>query len=223
MKAAADAKAQILAIAAQHLEASLEDLEIVEGAVRVKGVPTASVTLKQIAQMSMSFGAKYEPVYGRGSTATTTTAPGFAVHLAEVEVDEATGEARVVHYVAAQDVGFAINPAAVDGQIHGAVMQGIGWALYEGMVFDDDAQLQNATLNDYALPRSSMTPEIETLLIEVPSEFGAYGSKGVGEPPAIPGPAAVANAIRDATGKRVTTLPMRPERIRNTPVVNGHP
>lgn len=212
-KAAAEAKAQILSITAQHLEASVEDLEIVEGAVRVKGVPTASVTLKQIAQMSMSFGAKYEPVYGRGSSAQTITSPGFAAHLAEVEVDRATGETRVTHYVAAQDVGFAINPAAVEGQIHGAVMQGLGWALYEGMVFDDEGQLSTATLNDYALPRSTMTPEIETLLVEVPSEFGAYGSKGVGEPPAIPGPAAVANAIRNATGVRVTSLPMRPERV----------
>ncbi|MBX6721870.1 MAG: molybdopterin-dependent oxidoreductase, partial [Dactylosporangium sp.] len=212
-KAAEDAKAQILAIAAQQLEAAAEDLEIVDGAVRVKGVPTSSITLKQIAQMSMSFGAKYEPVYGRGSTSTTLAAPGFAAHLAEVEVDEATGETRVVHYVAAQDVGFAINPALVEGQIHGGVMQGIGWALYEGLQFDEDGQLLTASLIDYALPKATMSPEIEVVMVEVPSELGAYGSKGVGEPPAIPGPAAVANAIRDVTGARVTSLPMRPQEI----------
>ncbi len=212
-KAADDAKQQILAIAGQHLEASIDDLELVDGAVRVKGVPTASVTLKQIANMSMSFGGKYEPVYGRGSTAITSIAPGFAAHLAEVEVDELTGAAHVTHYVAAQDVGFAINPALVEAQIHGAVAQGIGWALYEGMQFDGEGQLLTGSLMDYALPRAEMVPEIETILVEIPSEMGAYGAKGVGEPPAIPGPAAVANAIRDAAGVRVTDLPMRPETI----------
>ena len=180
---------------------------------RVKGVPTSSITLKQIAQMSMSFGAKYEPVYGRGSTATTLGAPGFAAHLVEVEVDEATGETRIVNYVAAQDVGFAINPALVEGQIHGGVVQGIGWALYEGLAFDDQGQLLTASLMDYAIPKANTTPNIEVLMVEVPSELGAYGSKGVGEPPAIPGPAAIANAIRDATGARVTSLPMRPQAV----------
>ena len=212
-KAAEEAKAQILSIAAQQLEASVEDLEIADGAVRVKGVPTSSITLKQIAQMSMSFGAKYEPVYGRGSTATTLGAPGFAAHLVEVEVDEATGETEVVNYVAAQDIGFAINPALVEGQIHGGVVQGIGWALYEGLSFDDEGQLLTASLMDYALPKAQSTPNIEVVMVEVPSELGAYGSKGVGEPPAIPGPAAIANAIRDATGARVTNLPMRPQEV----------
>ncbi|MER3485931.1 MAG: xanthine dehydrogenase, partial [Chloroflexota bacterium] len=81
------------------------------------------------------------------------TAPGFAAHLAEVEVDEVTGETRVTRYVAAQDVGFAINPALVEGQIHGGVAQGIGWALYEGIAIDDQGQPLTATLMDYALPR----------------------------------------------------------------------
>jgi CO/xanthine dehydrogenase Mo-binding subunit len=212
-KAAEEAKAQIMAIAAQQLEAAVEDLELADGAVRVKGVPTSSITLKQIAQMTMSFGAKYEPVYGRGSTAITASAPGFAAHLAEVEVDPATGEARVINYVAAQDVGFAINPALVEAQIHGGVVQGIGWALYEGLVFDEDGQLLTASLSDYALPKAHHTPNIEVVLVEKASELGAYGSKGVGEPPAIPGPATVANAIRDAIGARVTNLPMRPQAI----------
>ncbi|MCC6791709.1 MAG: xanthine dehydrogenase family protein molybdopterin-binding subunit [Thermomicrobiales bacterium] len=212
-KAAADAKAQILSIASQQLEAAVEDLEIAEGAVRVKGVPTSSITLKEIARMSMSVAAKYEPVYGRGATATTLAAPGFAAHLVEVEVDELTGETRVVNYVAAQDVGFAINPALVEGQIHGGIMQGIGWALYEGLAFDAEGQLLTASLMDYALPKADMAPHIEVVLVGVPSEMGAYGSKGVGEPPAIPGPAAIANAIRDAAGVRVTNLPMRPQEV----------
>lgn len=212
-KAAADAKAQILAIAAQQLEAAVDDLEIADGAVRVKGVPTSSISLKEIARMSMSVAAKHEPVYGRGATATTLAAPGFAAHLAEVAIDELTGEARVINYVAAQDVGFAINPALVEGQIHGGVMQGIGWALYEGLTFDESGQLLTASFMDYAIPKAHTTPHIETVMVEVPSEMGAYGSKGVGEPPAIPGPAAIANAIRDRAGIRVTNLPMRPQEI----------
>lgn len=212
-KAVEDARQQILAIASQHLEAAVEDLELVDGHVRVKGVPTSSVSLQQIAQMSMSFAGKYPPVYGRGETAITESSPGFAAHLAEVEVDKLTGETRVTRYVAAQDVGFAINPAFVEGQIHGGVAQGIGWALYEGITVNEDGQPLTATLMDYALPRAGMVPPIETILVEVPSEHGAYGSKGVGEPPAIPGPAAVANAIADATGVRVTSIPIKPEKV----------
>jgi CO/xanthine dehydrogenase Mo-binding subunit len=210
-KAADEAREQLLNIAAQHLEAAVEDLELVDGVVRVKGVPSSGVSLKQIASMSMTFGGKYEPVYGRGSTAITESAPGFAVHLAEVEVDEITGETRITNYVAAQDVGFAINPSLVEAQIHGGVGQGIGWALYERLNYDDEGQLLTASLMDYALPKAGMIPSIETVLVEVPSEYGAYGSKGVGEPPAIPGPATVANAIRDAVNVRVTQIPMTPQ------------
>ena len=114
-------------------------------------------------------------------------------------------------YVAVQDVGFAINPALVDGQIRGAVAQGIGWALYEGLVFDDEGQPINPTFMDYALPKAEFIPQIETVFVQVPSVHGAHGSKGVGEPPTIPGPAAIANAIRHATGARITKLPMTAE------------
>ncbi|MFT4040202.1 MAG: molybdopterin-dependent oxidoreductase, partial [Thermomicrobiales bacterium] len=105
----------------------------------------------------------------------------------------------------------AINPAAVEAQIHGGVVQGLGWALYEGMVFDDDGQLLTATLMDYTLPRAEMAPPIEVVLVEVASEQGAYGAKGIGEPCAIPGAAAVGNAIRDAIGVRINQIPIRPE------------
>jgi CO/xanthine dehydrogenase Mo-binding subunit len=213
MKAAQDARQQVLQIAAQHLEANPEDLEIAEGQVRVKGVPNASVGLKDIANMSMSFAGKYEPVYGRGATAITESAPGFAAHLANVSVDAETGEVQVNHYVAAQDVGFAINPALVEGQMMGAVAQGIGWALYEAIEYDETGQLVTGTLTDYTLPRSNDIPPIETILVEVPSVHGPFGAKGVGEPPAIPGPAAVRNAIKHASGARLSTLPMRPERV----------
>ncbi|MFN8591418.1 MAG: xanthine dehydrogenase family protein molybdopterin-binding subunit [Thermomicrobiales bacterium] len=211
--AAEDARRQILAVAADALEAAVDDLEIVDGVVRVRGVPGSTLSLKDIAGRTMGFGARYEPIYGTGSTAIRESAPGFAVHLVEVEVDDITGAVQPIRYVAVQDVGFAINPAEVEGQIHGGVVQGLGWALYEGMVYDDEAQPLTATLMDYVLPRAEMAPPIETVLIEIASEHGAYGAKGVGEPPAIPGAAAVANGIRDATGVRLTSLPMRPQTV----------
>jgi len=208
-RAAEDAVEQIKSIAAKHLEASVEDLELVEGSVRVRGVPGSAVTLKEIAGLSMSMSGGNQPILGRGGSGITQSAPGFAVHLAEVEVDDLTGEVEVTRYVAVQDVGFAINPASVEGQIHGGVAQGIGWALYEGIGYADDGQPDAANLMDYALPRSTMIPEIEVVLVQVAADAGPYGAKGVGEPPAIPGAAAVANAIRDASGARVTSLPIR--------------
>ncbi len=210
-RAAEDARRQILAVASEALEASVEDLEIADGMVQVRGVPGSGISLKDIANRTMGFAARNEPVYGTGSTAIRESAPGFAAHLVEVEIDEVTGESRPVRYVAVQDVGFAINPAEVEAQIHGGVAQGLGWALYEGMVYDADGQLLTATLMDYALPRAEMVPPIETVLVEVPAEHGAYGAKGIGEPPAIPGPATVANAIRDLTGHRILSIPIRPE------------
>lgn len=209
-KAVEDAVEQIKKIAADHLEAAPEDLELADSVVRVKGVPDASVTLKEIARLSMSTGPGYLPVQGRGGSGIAQSAPGFAAHLAEVSVDEMTGVVTIHQYVAAQDVGFAINPATVEGQIEGGVVQGIGWALYEGMPYDDDGQPQAASLMDYVLPRARMAPPIETILVQVPSESGPYGAKGVGEPPAIPGAAVIANAIKDAKGIRMTSLPILP-------------
>lgn len=214
-KAADDAKQQILSIAADHLEVSPDDLELSGGNVSVKGVPSSSMTLKQIAGMSLSAANKHEPVLGRGASSITESAPGFAVHIAEVEVDEITGETKVTSYVAAQDVGYALNPALVEGQVQGGVGQGIGWALYEGLAFDNSGQLITASLMDYAIPRAAHIPPIDIVLVEVPSEHGPYGAKGIGEPPAIPGPAAIANAIKDVTGVRVTEFPIRPESLAN--------
>ena len=213
LAAARDARSQVVAIAADMLEASAEDMELRDGKVMVKGVPEKYVTLQQIAGSSMNFGAPYEPVYGRGRSANRVSSPMFAAHLAKVAVDPETGEVRVLDYIAAQDVGRAINPAEVEGQIHGGVVQGIGWALFEGMAYDENGQLLTPTLMDYALPQSHDVPTITPLLVEVPSELGPFGAKGVGEPPVVPVAAAIANAIRDATGVRMTQIPMTPERV----------
>jgi CO/xanthine dehydrogenase Mo-binding subunit len=212
-RAARDARRQLLAIAADKLEESVEDLEIVDRAVGVRGVPDRRLSLAELARASMQFGAKYEPVLGRGASATVARSPAFAAHLSEVEVDADTGHARVLGHLAVQDVGRAINPAEVEGQIHGGVVQGIGWALFERMAYDDQGQLLGATFMDYALPQSDQTPRVDTVLVEVASDHGPFGAKGVGEPPVVGAPAAVANALADATGRRFSELPVTPEAV----------
>ncbi len=213
LAAARDARNQILSIASDMLEASPEDLEIEDGKVVVKGVPGKSVELKRVAAASMRFAGKYEPVYGRGRAAVSSNSPMYAAHLAKVAVDPETGEVRVLDYVAAQDVGFAINPEEVAGQIYGGVTQGLGWALFEGFEYDENGQLLTPTLMDYALPLSKDVPNITTLLVKIPSPFGPFGAKGVGEPPVVPVGAAVANAVYDAVGARVPQLPITSERL----------
>ncbi len=211
--AAEDARRQMLAIAASHLEARAEDLEIADGHVRVKGTPTVTLSLAAVTDMSMRFGTKYPPVFGVGSTAITRQSPAFAGHLVRVRVDRETGAVTILDYVVAQDVGFAINPSAVEGQMIGGAAQGIGWGLLEHVVYDDAGGLLTATLADYAVPRAPSVPHVDTVIVEVPSEDGPFGAKGVGEPPVIPAGAAIANAIADATGVRLTSLPISAERI----------
>ena len=208
-----DARRQILSIAANHLEARVEDLEIADGQVHVKGSPTVKLSLAEIATMSMQFGAKYAPVFGVGSTAVTRQSPGFAGHLVRARVDRETGAVTILDYVTAQDVGFAINPATVGGQMIGGAAQGIGWGLYEQVAYDDGGGLLTGTFADYAVPRASHVPRMDTVIVEVPSDDGPFGAKGVGEPPVIPAAAAIGNAIADATGVRITSLPITPERI----------
>jgi CO/xanthine dehydrogenase Mo-binding subunit len=214
VKASQEARQQILGIAADQLEASIDDLELADGKVQVRGVPERSVTLAKLAQDSMAFGGKYEPIFGRGSTAINQRAPGFAAHLARVRVDPETGRAEVRQYVAVQDVGKAVNPAGIEDQIMGGVMQGVGWALYEQLAYDEGGQLVTASLMDYTLPGSHQAPlSIEPIIVEVPSQSGPYGVRGVGEPPVVPVAAAIGNAIREATGARLGELPMTPERV----------
>jgi CO/xanthine dehydrogenase Mo-binding subunit len=133
--------------------------------------------------------------------------------VARVAVDPETGEVRVLDYLATQDVGRAINPAEVEGQIIGGVTQGLGWALYERFVYDENGQLLTSTLMDYALPQSTEIPHIIPVLIEIPSPLGPFGAKGVGEPPVVPVGATIANAVFDAVGVRVSNLPITPERL----------
>jgi len=212
-KAAEDARNQVVQIAAGLLEADAGDIEIVDGVVRVKGVPEKQTTLQKIASLTMGPGARNEPVYGKGSSAIASQSPAFAAHACRVAVDTETGKVKILDYVACQDVGFAINPAEVDGQIVGGIVQGIGQALYERMAYDETGQITTQSFLDYALPSSEHAPNIEAIQVHVASEYGPYGAKGVGEPPLIPCMPAIANAIYDAVGTRSTEVPMLPQMI----------
>ena len=213
VKAAGEVRHQIMTIAGDQLEVAVEDLEMADGQVQVKGTPERSIALARIAQLGTANMGKYPPVFSHGSSSVEERAPGIAAHLARVRVDPDTHEPKVIGYLAIQDVGKAVNPAGIEDQIHGGVAQGIGWALYEGIVLDDDGRVLTGSLLDYALPTAGKVPAIETVLLEVPSKSGPFGVRGVGEPPVIPGAAAIGNAIRDAIGIRLTQIPMTAERI----------
>jgi len=212
-RAAEEARLQLLRIAADKLEVSPDDLVLADGRVHVRGAPDRGLAVKELARLSLEFGSKYEPVYGRGATATAERAPGFAVHLAKVRVDPDTGHVQVTDYVAVQDVGKAINPPEVEGQIRGGVTQGLGWALFEQMRYDEQGQLLTGTFADYALPLAIDVPNITPVIVEVPAPRGPFGARGVGEPPVVPPAAAVANAVEDAIGARITDLPITSEKV----------
>jgi CO/xanthine dehydrogenase Mo-binding subunit len=136
------------------------------------------------------------------------------VHICDVEVDGETGNVTVLRYTAVQDVGRAIHPAYVEGQLQGGAVQGIGWALNEEYVFGDDGRMQNSGFLDYRMPVASDLPMIDTVLVEVPNPRHPFGAKGVGEVPIVPPLAAVANAVRAATGIRMMELPISPPKMR---------
>jgi CO/xanthine dehydrogenase Mo-binding subunit len=220
--AAAEARRQVLSIAADELEAAAEDLEIVDGTVRVRGYPNKSIKLGDLAGKAMRFGGHYAPVFGSGRVAQDKSAPGFNAQLVELSVDRETGEVIVHRLVVIQDVGKAINPLIVEGQMRGGALQGLGWALYEDMQYDTEGQPITGSLADYALPGIDQSPPLfETQIVEVASDHGPMGARGVGEPPIVPTAAAVANAIFDATGVRLRELPMTAPRVMAALQVNG--
>jgi CO/xanthine dehydrogenase Mo-binding subunit len=214
IQAAQEARRQVLDIAAEEFEADPADLEIVAGKVQVRGVPDKAISLADIAAKTMQFGGKYAPVWGHGRHAVQAQAPGFCAQLAEVSVDGETGEVTVHRLVLAQDVGRAINPPAIEGQMTGGAVQGVGWALYEALRHSPDGQLLTGSWMEYPVARAAQAAAtIETVLVEVPSEQGPLGARGVGEPPVIATAAAVANAIADATGARLVDLPITPSAV----------
>jgi len=212
-RAAEEARGRLLAVAAQELEISPDDLEVAEGEVRPVGAPARGIAIADLAAKTYTFGSPHEPIEGYGGVAQVSRAPGAAVHLSHVRVDPDTGEVKLLHHVIAQDVGRALNPALVEGQMQGGTAQGMGWALLEELAVNEDGQLQGGSFAEYALPSTDQVPPIETVLVEVPAPDGPFGAKGVGEPPVCAVPPAIANAIAAASGARMKMLPMTPVRV----------
>lgn len=213
LRAAESARQKVLAAASQELEIAPDDLEVVDGVVQAVGAPDRSITVEELAKMALRFGGRYEPIEGHGGSAQTSGAPSVAAHLSHVRIDRETGEVELLRHVIAQDVGRALNPALVEGQMRGGAAQGMGWALYEQLDHDEDGRLLTGSFLDYAIPTAEHVPEIETLIVEVPAPDGPFGAKGIGEAPVVGAPAAIANAVAAAAGTRMYELPMTPPRV----------
>jgi CO/xanthine dehydrogenase Mo-binding subunit len=211
--AAREAREQLLDVAAEELEIAPEDLEVIDGAVQPAGVPAKAMALEDLAKKVLTFGSPYPPVEGLGRVS-PAAAPQSAAHLSHVRVDPDTGSVTVLGHVVAQDVGRALNPALVTGQMQGGTAQGLGWALLEELAYDEHGQPATGSFVEYAMPTAGGVPPIDTEIVEVPAPEGPFGAKGVGEAPVVGAPAAVANAIAAATrGVRMRRLPMTPERV----------
>jgi CO/xanthine dehydrogenase Mo-binding subunit len=169
-----------------------------------------TLTLAQIANAAGKTGG---PISGAANINAEGAGPGFGTHICDVEVDPQTGRTTVIRYTAIQDVGTAIHPSYVEGQLQGGAAQGIGWALNEEYVYGADGRLQNGGFLDYRVPVASDLPMIDTVLVEVPNPGHRFGVRGVGEVPIVPPLAAVANAVAAAAGVRVTDLPISPPRL----------
>lgn len=197
-------------IAAQQLEAAPEDIDITNGHAQVRGAPH---TRTPIGQLVAKARQKQGPLLAEATAALPENAPAFVAHLIKIKLDPHTGTITPLNYITVQDVGFALNPLLVEGQLHGGAVQGIGFALHEAMVFNENGQLLSGSLMDYGIPRIDDVPHIEVIQIENPSPHGAFGMRGIAEPPITAAPAAIANAIKNATGHRLTQLPLRSELI----------
>jgi CO/xanthine dehydrogenase Mo-binding subunit len=166
-----------------------------------------------IAQLAATAGRTGGPINGHAQLNVTGAGPGFGVHVVDLAVDADTGIVSIGRYTAAQDVGTAIHPSYVEGQLQGGAVQGIGWALNEEYIYNAQGKLSNPGFLDYRIPVASDLPMIETVLVEVPNPTHPYGVRGVGEVPIVPPTAAVGNAIARATGVRMLDLPMSPPRL----------
>ncbi len=210
--AAEDAKIKLLDLAADRLGVPADALECSGGAVYVQDNPPQSMELGQLARMSLT--SRGGPIIGTASLSSLPYAPVFNAQGAEVIVDRETGQVRVTRFVQAQDIGKAINPMGVEGQLEGGAVQGIGRALSEEILIDQETgEVRNPSLATYLMPLSVDMPEIENILVEVPSADGPFGARAVAESPGFGPPAAIANAIYDAVGVRIKTLPLSAERV----------
>ena len=204
---AGDIVKQMIERAASIWDQSSDDVEYVDGTFRHKSDPDLKFTFKELAgQLAGS---------GGGISSQTTVDPkgaggAFATHVVDLEVDPETGKVTILDYTVIQDAGKAIHPSYVEGQMQGAVVQGIGWALNEEYFYNTDGRMENSSFLDYRMPTSLDLPMINTIIVEVANPGHPYGVRGVGEVPIVPPMAAIANAIARATGVRMGHLPMSP-------------
>ena len=187
-----------------------DEVEWVDGQAQHTAGSEPPLTLEQIAETAARTGG---PVTASASLNPRGVGVAFSTQLCDVEVDPETGSVKILRYTTAQDAGRAIHPSYVEGQMQGGVVQGIGWALNEEYIYDENGVMENAGFLDYRMPVASDLPMIDTVIVEVPNPGHPYGVRGVGEVGIVPPMAAVANAIHQATGRRLRDLPMSPVRV----------
>ncbi len=225
VEAATEVREKLLDLAADDLEVSRDDLVLADGTLSVKGSPDSSVTIATLAGSG-------EPILGKGSGDVPEApavdasgcvgrlglesflAPQLITQAARVKLDRDTGVIRVLEVAAAHDSGVIVNRIGADGQVYGGVLMGIGQALSEATWFDDEGRQLNPGLLDYKLQTASDAPEINIRWVEIDTpNAGPNGGKGVGEPPSVPTPGAIGNAIAKLVGRPIDRLPMTPERV----------
>ena len=217
-EAGQDVKRQMLERAALLWETSADEVELVDGVFQHKSDPELRMPFKELAGMLSSTGG---PVVGRANMDPSGAGSAFATNIVDVEVDPETGKVTVLRYTALQDAGKAVHPSYVEGQMQGGVAQGIGWALNEEYFMSEDGQMQNSSFLDYRMPTALDLPMIDTVIVEVSNPGHPYGVRGVAEVPIVAPLAAMANAIHDAVGVRMTNLPMNPAAVTKAISENG--
>lgn len=211
-RAAEDTVQKLTALAAERLGVPEDALDCEDGRIYVLDNEPQGLTFAQLAAASIT--SRGGPIIGTAALSSMPYTPVFAAQAAEVKVDRQTGQVKVLRYIQAQDVGTAINPMAVEGQLDGGVVQGIGRALTEDQQFDPETgAVRNPSFASYLMPLAIDLPELENVLINVPAPDGPFGARAVAEPPGFGPPAAIANAVYDAVGVRVKELPLSGERV----------
>jgi xanthine dehydrogenase molybdenum-binding subunit len=208
--AAEEVQRQMQARAARIWEVQAEEVEFRDGVFTCTPHPEDRMTFKELARQLNRTGGPITCSMSANSTGVGST---FAGNMVDVEVDPETGKVAILRYTAIIDAGQAVHPSYVEGQVQGSTVQGIGWALNEEYVYTADGTMANASFLDYRMPTTLDMPMIETVLVEVPNPRHPFGLRGVGEVPIIPPLAALANAISQAIGVRMTRLPMSPGAI----------
>ena len=216
--AAEDVKAQMVSRAAKIWDTDEDNVEFVNGIISHKSDEELKFNFKDLARQLATTGGT---ISGRSNVDPTGEGNGYAVHLVDVEVDPDTGKTDVTRYTTIQDAGKAVHPSYVEGQMQGGAVQGIGWALNEEYFFDKDGKMMNPTFLDYRMPTTLDLPMIDTVIVEVPNPGHPYGVRGVGEAAIVPPMAAIGNAIHEATGHRMRSLPMTPGKILEAQWENG--